>query len=79
MDIKVYWRQDCHACIDVFNYLDDKQLDYEKIDVTYDQNRFDEMLRLGGIATPLIMIDGQVVSHFDREKLNQIIEVLGYG
>lgn len=75
MDIKVYWSQHCSLCREVFHYFDYKKIPYEKIDVTYDQSRFDEMIRLGGIATPLIVIDGQVISYFQAEKVDRIVEV----
>jgi glutaredoxin len=75
VNVKVYWRQHCSLCKDVFHYLDQKEIPYEKIDVTYDQTRFDEMLRLGGIATPLIVVDGLVISYFESEKMDRILEV----
>lgn len=75
MHIKVYWRQHCHLCKEVFHYFDNKGIPYEKIDVTYDQNRFNEMLRHGGIATPLIVMDEQVISYFEAGKMDQILEV----
>ncbi|WP_199622649.1 glutaredoxin family protein [Paenibacillus alkalitolerans] len=75
MKIKVYWRKHCNTCEEVFQYLDHKQISYEKIDVTHDQARFDEMLRLGGIATPLIVVDGEVISYFEPKKMDRILEV----
>jgi glutaredoxin len=75
MMIKVYWRQHCLSCKEVFNYLDRKDVPYEEIDVTRDQSLFDEMLRLGGFATPFIVIDGKTISYFEPEKMNQILEV----
>lgn len=75
MNIKVYWREHCSLCKEVFRYLDQKTIVYEKIDVTHDQSRFNEMLRLGGIATPLIVVDGKVISYFDTEKMDRILEV----
>lgn len=74
MNIKVYWRQHCRSCQDVFHYLDQKKIPYEKIDVTYEQARFDEMLRLGGIATPLIVVDGKVIFYFEPQKMDRILE-----
>lgn len=73
--IKVYWRQHCQSCKEVFNYLDGRAVPYEKIDVTYDQASFDEMLRLGGFATPFIVLDGKAISYFEREKFDQILGV----
>lgn len=71
--VKVYWRQHCNLCKDVFHYLDHKEIPYEKIDVTYDQSQFDELLRLGGIATPLIVINEQVISYFEPKKMDRIL------
>jgi glutaredoxin len=75
MNIKVYWRKHCQLCKDVFNYLDRKAVLYEKIDVTYDQSLFNEMHRLGGFATPFIVIDGKTISYFEPQKMDQILEV----
>jgi glutaredoxin len=74
VNIKVYWRQHCDSCKEVFRYLDQKAINYEKIDVTHDQSRFEEMYRLGGIATPFIVVDEKVISYFDAEKLDHILE-----
>lgn len=74
MTIKIYWRQYCSSCEEVFRYLDQKELEYEKIDVTHDQVSFNEMLRLGGIATPFIVIGQRIVPYFDKDKFNQTLE-----
>lgn len=74
MTIKIYWRQYCSSCEEVFRYLDQKELKYEKVDVTHDQLKFDEMLRLGGIATPFIVIDQRIIPYFDKDKFNQTLE-----
>ncbi len=75
MNIKVYWRQHCSLCKEVFRYLEQKEILYEKIDVTHDQSRFDEMLRLGGFATPFMIIDGKIISYFEPEKIDRLLEV----
>jgi glutaredoxin len=75
VNIKVYWRQHCSSCKEVFRHLDQKAIPYEKIDVTHDQSRFDEMLRLGGFATPFMIIDGKVISYFDPGKIDRLLEV----
>jgi predicted thioredoxin/glutaredoxin len=74
VNIKVYWRQHCSSCREVFRYLDQKGIYYEKTDVTHDQSRFDEMLRLGGFATPLIVVDGQVITYFEPDRMDRILE-----
>lgn len=74
MKIKVYWSEHCSGCKTVMEYFNDKQISVEKIDVTHDQEKFDEMLRQGGIATPLIVIGNRVIHSFDRKKMDQILE-----
>ncbi|TFE19528.1 hypothetical protein [Cohnella luojiensis] len=49
----------------------------DSIDVTHVQSRFDEMLRLGGFATPFMIIDGKIISYFEPEKMDRILEVIG--
>jgi predicted thioredoxin/glutaredoxin len=75
LEIKVYWREHCSSCNEVFRYFDQKHITYEKINVTHDQKHFSEMLRLGGFATPFILIDDQVISYFDSIKMDRILEV----
>lgn len=74
MYIKVYWRSYCSSCKRLFEYLDQKGILHERIDVTTDQDKFDEMLRHGGFATPLIIINDQVITYFDPEKLDSLLE-----
>ena len=75
MTIKVYWRQQCQSCREVFNYFDRKSVPYEKIDVTYDQSLFNEMCLLGGFATPFVVIDDQMISYFEPEKMDRILNI----
>jgi hypothetical protein len=58
------------------NYFEEKQTEIEKIDVTFDKEKFVEMLRLGGIATPLIVIGDHIIHSFDREKIDKAMEEL---
>ncbi|MBU8763726.1 hypothetical protein KM868_09490 [Micrococcus luteus] len=74
MGVKVYWRENCGECKIVMKYFEEKQIDIDKIDVTYDKERFEEMLRLGGIATPLIVIGHHVFHSFNRLKIDKALE-----
>jgi glutaredoxin 3 len=38
-----------------------------------DQSAFDELLKLGYRATPVTVIDGEVVVGFDRGKLERLL------
>ncbi len=74
MRIKVYYSDHCYPCKSVIDYMDQKHVEYDKINVTTDSAKFAELLQYGGIATPQIVIDQKVVHSFDREKMDKMLE-----
>ncbi len=74
MKVKLYVSEHCRRCSEVRQYFAKKGIQTEEVDVTHDQTKFDEMLSLGGIATPLIVIEDQVVHNCEPAKLDKIME-----
>ncbi len=51
-------------------WLDDRGVEYERIDVTADEGAFDEMIRLSGQElAPVVDVDGQVLADFGPDQL----------
>lgn len=73
MKITLYVSDNCDSCEQVLHYFKEKDFPYEVINVTYDQLMFDRMLSEGGIATPFIVLDGQVFHVFDRDKIEAFL------
>jgi glutaredoxin-like YruB-family protein len=70
--IKVYSTPTCPYCIRVKNYLKEKNILFENIDVSVDEAGLAEMIRVSGqMGVPVILIDGDVVVGFDQEKINK--------
>jgi glutaredoxin len=58
-------------------WLDEHDIDYEKIDVIADVAAFDEMVRLSGQElAPVIEVDGKVLADFGPEELAKFWEKL---
>ncbi|WCK52959.1 glutaredoxin family protein [Aneurinibacillus sp. Ricciae_BoGa-3] len=74
MVIKVYVSDHCFSCKEAIQYFTEKEVNVKQINVTYNQEKFVEMLTLGGIATPLIVIDDQIFYTFERAKLDKVLE-----
>ena len=56
-------------------WLDEHDIDYEKIDVIADEAAFDEMVRLSGQElAPVIEVDGKVLADFGPEELAKFWE-----
>ncbi|MBI5873786.1 MAG: glutathione S-transferase N-terminal domain-containing protein [Candidatus Omnitrophica bacterium] len=69
--IKVYSTPTCPYCIRVKNYLKEKNILFENIDVSVDEAGLAEMIRVSGqMGVPVISIDGDVMVGFDQEKID---------
>ena len=56
-------------------WLDEHDIDYEKIDVIADESAFDEMVRVSGQElAPVIEVDGKVLADFGPEELAKFWE-----
>ncbi len=52
------------------HWLDEHDVDYEKVDVIADEAAFDEMIRLSGQElAPVLDVDGQVLADFGPDQL----------
>ena len=57
------------------HWLDERGIDYEKIDVIADAAAFDDMVRLSGQElAPVIDVDGKVLADFGPEELAKFWE-----
>ena len=51
-------------------WLDERGIEYEKIDVIADEAAFDEMIRISGQElAPVIEVDGKILADFGPEEL----------
>ncbi len=52
------------------HWLDERDIDYERVDVTADEAAFDEMIRLSGQElAPVIDVGGEILADFGPDQL----------
>lgn len=52
------------------HWLEDRGVDYERVDVVADEAAYDEMIRLSGQElAPVIDVDGEVLADFGPDQL----------
>lgn len=54
-------------------FLRDKGIRFEELDITRDEAALEELKRLGYMTTPVITVDGETVVGFDRERLERLL------
>ena len=74
MKIKVYSTPTCPYCHLVKEYLKEKGVEFEDIDVSQNESALQELIqKTGAMAVPVIDIDGEIVIGFDKEKIDQLL------
>jgi glutaredoxin len=72
MKIRLFIKPYCGWCHKAMRWLDDRGIEYEKIDVIADEAAFDEMIRISGQElAPVIDVDGKVLADFGPEQLEK--------
>ena len=71
--IKIYSSSTWPNCITAKEYLQEKGYEYEEKNVSTDPEAKKELLSMGYMGVPIIMIDDEVVVGFDKAKLDEIL------
>jgi glutaredoxin-like YruB-family protein len=74
--IKVYSTPTCPYCVTLKNFLKEKGIEFEDIDISQSQELLDEMIKKSDqMGVPVIDIDGEIIIGFDREKLVRLLKI----
>lgn len=70
--IKVYSTQTCPWCHRLKEYLDEKKIKYDDVDVSENQEAADEMVEKSGqMGVPQIEINGNIIVGFDKSAIDE--------
>jgi len=71
--IKIYSSNTCSNCTAAKEYIKEKGYEYEEKNVSTDAAAKKELISLGYMGVPIIMIDDDVVVGFNRSKLEELL------
>ena len=75
-NIKVFSTEFCPYCVSLKEFLKEKNIEFQAIDVTEDLKAQEDMIEKSGqMGVPVVEIDGQIIVGFDREKISQILGI----
>ena len=76
MNVKVYSTKFCPYCKMAKDFLKEKKIPFEDINVQEDQNAAKEMIEKSGqVGVPVIEIDGQMVIGFDLDTIKKLLKI----
>ncbi|MEI9960623.1 MAG: glutaredoxin family protein [Limisphaerales bacterium] len=77
MKTRLFIKPYCGWCHKAMRWLDDHDIEYEKIDVIADEKAFEEMVRISGQDyAPVLGVNGKVLADFGPEELEKFWKTL---
>ena len=74
--IKVYSTPTCTYCFTLKEFLKEKNIEFEEVDVSVDEKAAREMIEKSGqMGVPVIDINGEIVVGFDRKKIDSLLKL----
>ncbi len=71
MSVTVYSTPTCPFCHKAKDYLKEKGVAFTDIDVSTDQEKADEMVKLSGqMGVPVLDINGEIIVGFDQNAID---------
>jgi glutaredoxin 3 len=68
--VRLFIKPYCGWCSQAMDWLDQRKIAYQVLDVIRDSRAYDEMYRLSGqTLAPVIEVDGQVLADFGAREL----------
>jgi glutaredoxin-like YruB-family protein len=74
--VKVYSTPACPWCIKAKNFLKEREIEFEDIDVSADHEAAKEMMdKSGQMGVPVLDINGTIIVGFDVEKIKNLLKI----
>lgn len=75
--VRLFVKPYCGWCHKAERWLDEREIDYETVDVISDEAAYDEMINLSGQElAPVIEVDGEILADFGPDQLARFWEQL---
>ncbi len=74
--VKVFGTETCPYCHKARDFLKEKNIEFEYVDVSSDEKAKEEMVeKTGQMGVPVIMIDEDIIVGFDETKLKEKLKI----
>jgi len=74
--VKIYITPNCPYCFTLKEFLKEKGVKFEEIDVSKEEKSKEELIKKSGrMEVPIIEIDGEIVVGFDKEKICRLLKI----
>jgi len=72
-NVVVYTSSTCPYCTMVKNHLREKGVDYVEKNVSTDNQARRELMSMGHMGVPVVIIDGEEIVGFDKDRIDSLL------
>jgi len=72
--IEIYSSNTCGYCSMAKDYFSEKHLDYIEYNISEDANSRKRLMQMGYMSVPVILIEGEEVLGFDKDKMEKMLK-----
>lgn len=73
-DVLLYTSNTCPYCTLAKDYFDEKGVEYTERNVQTDKTARQELMDMGHMGVPVIVINGEEIVGFDKNKLEEMLD-----
>jgi len=72
-DVIIYTSNTCAYCVAAKEYLQEKGISYTEKNIQKDPEARKELMNMGHMGVPILLIDGEEVVGFDKQKIDELL------
>ncbi len=69
----IYSSDSCGYCVAAKQYLNENNIEYTEKNIGNDMEARNELIKMGHMGVPVLLIDGEEVVGFDKPKLDELL------
>ena len=73
-NVEIYTSDTCPQCIMAKEYLKNRNVEYKEYNISKNSEARKELIRMGYMSVPVLMIDGEHVLGFDLKRMEMLLD-----
>lgn len=74
--VKIYSTPTCVYCKTLKGYFKKNNIEFEDIDISKDEQQLQKMIKDSGqMGVPVVDIDGEIITGFDKQKIDKLLKI----
>ncbi|SHD76167.1 glutaredoxin family protein [Schnuerera ultunensis] len=73
-NVVIFTSNTCPYCVAAKDYLEEKGVSFTEKNIQTDRDARKELMSMGHMGVPVLLIDGEEIVGFDKAKIDQLLD-----